>query len=489
MAQHTGIFIFLAPFLGLLLVPLAGLWKKETARWIAATACAVSGYFSLVALRLTAKGEVFSYRFGGWAPPYGIEWRLDSLSSILCFLVSIIALTVILSTRQSVTEDLPGARLPFYMTSLLHLAGLFGILLTHDLFNLFVFLEVASLSGYALIASGDRLRGHVVSFRYLIIGSVGASFYLLGVGYLYAATGSLNMSDVALRLVPILHSRTVALALFFIVTGLAMKMALFPFHAWLPDAYAFASNTATALIAPLMTKVAIYALLRILFWVFPLQLLHQYELFTVFKVLGGIAILYSSLMALVQQDFKRLLAYSSLAHIGLIMLAVGIGTRFALTAAVLHILFHAVMKAGLFLSATSFADTHGVWSVDDLTKLRGRMPWSLRAMLLFSLSMIGLPPFCGFFSKWYIFLSAFRTGEIFWACAIVISGLLSALYFFRVIEKAFFEKPGSRGSEIEAPRPLLAATSLLAIAMIVLGITAPALFRWGLGVFFPEVVL
>ena len=477
--DYIPVLIFLIPFVVAGMLPVF-FKSRNLSSLIACAAVAGSGFFSLQGLVRVSDGNVLQHYMGGWLPPFGIEWHLDGLSAVMALLVNAVALVVLLSTRHITRREVHRSTVPFYMIVLLHLSALLGMILTHDLFNLFVFLELASLTGYALVATGDKRRGNVASMRYLLLGTIGASFYLLGVGYLYAATGTLNMSDLALRIGQVGLSRTSMLGIFLVVLGLGIKCGLFPFHAWMPDAYTHASDTAAALIAPLTTKVILYSLIRVLFWCFDNALLAELNVFTVLLCLGSMALITGSVMAFVQTNFKRMLAYSSVAQIGLIVLALGLNEKTAFLGAALHIIHHAAMKAVLFLTAGAAFDAFKIRQIRDFSKLKTSMPWTVSAFLLAALSMIGIPPLCGFFSKWYIVVGAFRAGQPMIAAVIVGSSLLTAMYFFKVIEVTSFKKQQGEPKVVETVNSLTLGISLLAASLIFLGLAAPVIYNWGL---------
>jgi len=481
MIAQLPLLIFIFPFSATLIVPF---FKNNRlmAQTVSVISLALSLAASIAGFVHVSQGNAIDYFMGGWAPPFGIQWRLDSLNALFCILVTGISCIVTLATGATVDREIKHSRIPYYMVVLLQISGLLGMLLTYDLFNMFVFLEVASLTAYALIASGDQVRGNVASFRYVLIGTVGASFYLLGVGYLYAATGTLNMGDMAVILAEVGMNRTVFLGLFLIVIGLAIKMGLFPFHGWLPDAYTHASNSASALIAPLMTKVSIYAFIRIFLVVFTALPVAARYIANSICVLGAIAIVAGSIMAFIQPRLKRMLAYSSISHIGLIMLGFGLNQPEAMMGSILHILNHAIMKAGLFLIAAAAFHRHGIKDVLALSAIRGRMPFSLAALAICALSMIGIPPLAGFFSKWYILVGALRAGQPFYVGVILLSSLLTGLYFFRVLEQAFFQGDHGNQKVEEGPAMTVLASCALASSLFVLGYFGPTVVNWGIRV-------
>jgi multicomponent Na+:H+ antiporter subunit D len=372
-----------------------------------------------------------------------------------------------------------------------------GMCVTGDLFNLFVFLEICSLAAYALIAAGGR-RSLVAALRYLIIGSVAASMYLLGIGYLYVMTGSLNMADVATLLPPLLDSPAGILAVVLIAAGLAIKVALFPLHGWLPDTYSYTPAPVLGFIAAVMTKVSAYALYRIFYFVAEAA----GPVSATLEVLGWLAaagILFGSIMAIAQRDFWRMLAYSSVGQVAYIILGLAIGNSLALIGAVLHIISHAVVKGLLFFIAGSIKWQTGTRRIADFAGLARQMPLTMGIFLVAAMSMIGVPPLIGFFGKWYLVLGSIEAGAWGFVAVLIISTLLTAVYFFRVIERVYEldklrpeieygseaqglpsetsetagrplrVRPGT-GGRLELPATMLVPVILLGVSVILLGI-------------------
>ncbi len=387
--------------------------------------------------------------------------------------ITAVALVVLIPSRQLMADELPnGGGGPFASVVLLLMAGLTGIVITGDLFNLFVFLEISSLAAYALVAIGGG-KATVSGFRYLILGTVGGSFYLLGVGFIYFMTGTLNMADAARLLPEVQDTTTVVAAVVLITLGLGLKMALFPLHQWLPDAYTYAPSPVTALIAPIMTKVYAYSLIRMYLSVFPPGYITDIvPISTVLVVLGMIGILFGSVMAFAQQDIRRMLAYSSISQLAFIALGIGLANSLALIGAVLHILNHAVMKACLFLAVGSIRSQAGIVSVAQIGGLGRRMPLTMGAFTVGALSMIGVPPSSGFFSKWYLVQGGIDASNWVAVAVILASSLLTAIYFFRVLERIYFAAPdrAETGDVKEAPPVVVIPIWLFAVAMVGLGI-------------------
>jgi multicomponent Na+:H+ antiporter subunit D len=420
------------------------------------------------------KGVVI-YEIGDWAAPWGIEYRLDSLNAFVLVIVAMVGAVVFPYARKSVEREIPASRTYlFYAMMLLCLTGLMGITITGDAFNLFVFLEVSSLSTYVLISFGRDRRALTGAYNYLIMGTIGATFYIIGVGLMYMVTGSLNIADLA-KLVPSLaDSRTLQAALAFLTVGLALKAALFPLHMWLPNAYTYAPSTVTAFLAATATKVAVYAFIRVVFSIFGgvdiLALLPVREALMVLALVGMFA---GSAVAIYQTDVKRVLAYSSVAQIGYMILGISFDTVTGVTAGIVHLFNHALMKGGLFLAVGAIAYQIGSVKISDMAGLGKRMPLTMAAFVVGGLSLIGVPLTAGFISKWYLIQAALEQGWWPVAVLIVLSSLLAVIYVWRIVEVAYFQPLPEDAKDISpAPLSMIIPTWVLIGATVYFGIDA-----------------
>ncbi|HAA78634.1 TPA: NADH/ubiquinone/plastoquinone (complex I) [Candidatus Latescibacteria bacterium] len=434
-----------------------------------------SGAAMLISLRglfdVMASGPMV-HQMGGWAPPVGIVFVLDHLSAFVTSIVTSIGFLVMVYAKNSILDDTPRRFTVIYSLAMLLLSGLTGMVLTGDMFNFYVWLEISSLAAYALIAAGDR-RGAVGAFRYLILGSLGGGFYLLGVGFLYFATGTLNMADLA-NLLPALHdSRVVLAGAAMIVLGLGLKMALFPLHLWLPDAYAFAPQAVSSLIAPIMTKVAAYGLIRMVLDVFGVSYMRDsIPVLAIVGWLGAIGIIVGSVWAMAQKDYRRMLAFSSVSQVGYIAVGIGLGTTLGMVGALLHVLNHATMKACLFLVGGSVRLKTKALEVAQFGGLGRQMKWTMVAFTIGAMSMIGVPPTAGFFSKWYLVRGGIQAGNWIFIVVILISSLLTAIYFFRLIEQVYRDESQNENAPEpvgEAPASMFVPTVVLAFLLVALG--------------------
>ncbi len=470
--NHLPVLIPAALFIAAFLVPLAGMIRKALVPAVTllgagvATSAAVLGLFRVLA------GGTLHYHLGGWPPPIGIEYILDPLAAYMAVIVTVCGFLSLVYFRSALEPEDAHRFIVAHAVALLLLAGLCGMIVTGDLFNLFVFLEIASLSAYGLVAIGDK-QAPVAALRYLILGSLAGSFYVLGVGFLYFSTGSLNMADVAARVTSLYPSRAVAAAALLIALAMALKMALFPLHLWLPDAYTYAPAAVAGLIPPIMTKVAAYVLIRVFLGVFqPAYGIQQLPLLPVISWLAAAGIIFGSIMAIAQTDLRRMLAYSSISQVAYVGLGFGMAHPLGLIGALLHVANHAVMKGCLFFVAGSVRQRTGRVEISQLTGLGRQMPWTMGAFTVAALSMVGIPPAAGFFSKWYLLLGALEVANPWFVAVILLSSLLNAVYFFRILENVY-AKSSAKPSFVErddAPASMLVPTLILALALLALGL-------------------
>ena len=421
--------------------------------------------------RVLAEGPVV-YQMGGWAAPWGIEYRVDVLSAFVLVFVSAIGAIVMTYAPRSISAEIPPSRhYLFCSVYLLCLTGLLGIAITGDLFNLFVFLEISALSSYTLIAMGGRRQALPAAFQYLIMGTIGATFILIGVGLMYMTTGTLNMADMAARL-PTEGVRTVLVAFGFLTVGISLKMALFPLHLWLPNSYAYAPSAVTAFLAATATKVSVYIFLRFVFSVFGREFVFDARaLDAILMPLSLAGIFVASTVAIFQSDIKRMLAYSSVAQIGYMTLGISFATATGLTAGIVHLFNHALMKGGLFMAMGCVMLSLQSVDLDDMRGLGRRMPFTMMAWVIGGLGLIGVPVTVGFISKWYLIQAALERGWWWIGVLVLMSSLLALAYVWRVVEAAYFKEPKDPSRDVrEAPLSMLIPTWIVIIATLYFGL-------------------
>jgi len=473
LSEHLPAVIVVAPMLAATLVAMV---RHNSFAWAFSLIVAWSlPVFSALLLLQVLDGSVTSYALGGWKPPFGIEYRVDIVNALTLLLVSSIGAVVMPYALRSVARDLDGANEHwFYSIYLLCLCGLLGMTVSGDAFNIFVFMEISSLATYVLIAMGRRREALLSAYQYLIMGTIGATLYVLGVGLLYIVTGSLNLADIAERIGPAMsdHSRPIMAALAFILVGISLKLALFPLHVWLPNAYAFAPSFATIFLAATATKVAIYILLRLYFSVFGVAIsLSQLPVTEVILVLSLAAMFIASVLAIYEDRVARMLAYSSVAQIGYITLGIAIANKAGLTGSIVHIVNHGIMKAALFAAVGAVAFRMGTDRLSQLGGIGNKMPLTMAAFVIGGLSIIGVPGTVGFISKWYLGVGAMEIGWWPIVLAMMASSLIAVIYIGRVIEVAYFRPLSEKCTNAkEPPLSMLAPIIILALATVYFGL-------------------
>ncbi|ELZ36724.1 NADH/Ubiquinone/plastoquinone (complex I) [Halorubrum saccharovorum DSM 1137] len=428
--------------------PIALGLKYDDAGWpVAAVATTVlAGLAAAIGVEVARNGPL-SHALGTYEPPIGIELVADELSVAVLALVAVVSLATLAFARVA------GPRgNSFYSGYLLLVGGLTGLVLTGDLFNMFVFLEIVGISTYALIAADRSGASAYASLKYLVVGTVGASLYLLGVGYAFLATGTLNMLDMQVQIVeqasyadPLIRA---SYAL--IVAGLGLKIAVFPIHAWQPDAYQRAPDAVTTIVAALVSTASAYALIRVSYTVFTVDFLAANDaITTVMLIVAGASILAGSALAAMQSDLKRMFAYSSVAQFGMIVAAIALANETALLGGIVHLIGHGLLKFGLFLGVGLLALGYGGRELDDLASAARSAPYTAGAIAVLGLGLVGIPPSVGFLGKWYIGVGAVESSMgagdpagIGIAVVIFVSTLFTLSYVARVIERFYFAGVG-----------------------------------------------
>ncbi|MDH5191152.1 MAG: monovalent cation/H+ antiporter subunit D family protein [Gammaproteobacteria bacterium] len=470
MQEHISLLLVVIPLITALIVAVLPRGILPWASTLVATFICV--VLASMQLWEVINGGVISYELGGWKPPWGIEYRIDTLNAFVALIVSGIAAITLPYALLSAEKEIPPHQIPlFYSAFLLCFTGLLGITQTGDIFNVFVFLEISSLSSYVLISLGSKRQALTSSYQYLIMGTLGATFFLIGVGFIYSQTGTLNMADLARILPEVTELKTIHTGFAFILIGLALKLALFPLHLWLPNAYTYAPSVITVFLSATATKVAVYVVIRILFYVMPSGFMATIPIGDFFVLLGIAGIIIMSVYAIYQSNVKRLLAYSSVAQIGYMVLGIGLASTAGVTATIIHLFNHALMKGALFMAVGAIIYRIGSCRMDNIHGLGRQMPWTFGAIVIGGLSLIGVPGTAGFISKWYLVLAAIEQSAWISVAAILTGSLLAVIYVGRLIEALYF-KPATESQQNlkEAPILLLAPTWVLVFANIYFGL-------------------
>lgn len=467
LVEHLPILIVVTPLLAAAVITLIGMLLPRAGRISWFISLAVSWLLLALAIMLLLEVEekgLISYALGGWAPPVGIEYRVDILNAFVLLIVTAVGAIVMPYALRSVEYDIDEPKQAyFYAIYLLALTGLLGMTISGDAFNIFVFMEVSSLAMYVMIALGQDRRALIAAYQYLIMGTIGATFYVIGVGFLYVTTGSLNLADIALRIGPAFaeSSPPIITALAFLVVGISLKLALFPLHVWLPNAYAFAPSVATVFLAATATKVAVYILLRIYFSMFGIAIsVSELPVTEMLLVLSIAAMVIASILAIYEDNIGRMLAFSSIAQIGYITLGIALANQSGVAGSVVHLMNHAAIKAALFAAIGAVAFRVASVRMSELGGIGRTMPITIAAFTVAGLGIIGVPGTAGFISKWYLGVGAVQYG--WWPVAFVIVGssLISVIYIGRFIEAAYFRPISERSAKASDPPWTMLATIL-----------------------------
>jgi multicomponent Na+:H+ antiporter subunit D len=478
--ENLPLLVTMSTLLGAYLMPVVSRVRFNLSGPLAVVSIAVSFCLSLYFIGVTRDGTRVYYNVGHWPPPWGIRIAIDPMTAFIVTLVSGVGLVVLFYALREIKESMSRTSQGWYITTyLLLMSGMLGMAVTDDLFNLYVFIEVTGFSAVALVAARDDQASTEAAFKYLMLATLGSGFIMAGIGMVYVVTGHLNMRYVTTALITARDSYPMLLwvALSFFVAGFGVKSALFPLHVWLPDAYSSAPSPSSAILSGLVSKVYIFGLIKVLYFCFYHVILARYFIPTTLTSLACAGIIGGSLFAMIQPDIKRRLAYSSVAQIGYIYLALGLNTRLGMVAALFHIMSHAIMKSCLFMAAGGVTYRTGRRSIRDFAGLGKAMPWTMACFTICSFSMMGIPLLSGFVSKWYLLSGSLDAGSPFMVVIILVGSLLAAAYLLPVVWRAWFttdESGAFQGPVRETPWPMLVPILLLTGATILLGIK-PAL--------------
>jgi len=479
--DHLLPLLVAVPLLGSALPLFVAARSRTLARWLTLTVLVGQTALAVVLARVVFATASVSYDVGAIPAPFGIGLFADRVTAALALVVAGGALAALLTDHRHRSG-------PEYALWLLLVAGLSGVVVTADVFNLYVFLEISGLAAYAMVASARGVDPALAALHYLLVGTVGATLYLLGVGYAFVATGTLAMADLSVALAAAGYDSTLVVTAFVLVAvGLSVKMALFPLHAWKPEAYAAATPAVATVLAALGSTVAGYAFLRIVYDVFTVAFFEAVPAVrTLLLVAATTSVVAGGVLALRARDVRRLLAYSSVSQYGLFGVGLALATPLSVTGALVALVGHAVAKGGLFVAVGSVARTHGVRTVEEYAGLADRAPLTAAVVAVLGVSLIGLPPTVGFAGKWYLALGGIEAGS--WAVATVVlaSTMLSLAYVGRIVERCYLGRadatpPAGVRADGGLPAPATAPVVVLvgaAALVVALGLGSSALAAW-----------
>ncbi len=458
-------------FMAFLIPSVALIWKKA-ARYLAGGTIFFNLISSILLLRAALQSPVISI-LGGWQPPYGIVFIAGPLGAFLALLISTVSMLTWLYLPPHIKD---GNETKFYMLYLLLTAGATGMVLTGDLFNLFVFTEITSIASFSLLAYSkgkDEKEAVEATIKYMIIGSLSSAFFIIGIALLYAATGTLNMADLAQK-IPGANQNVVMLSMIMIITGLGIEAEMFPLNGWTPDAYTGAPHPVSVIFAGIVVKAGFYAMIRVIMTIYA-----STQALNIMLIFGLLTLIIGESSALRQTDLKRMLAYSSIGQMGLLLVAFSLHNQTAVVGGLYALLNHAIAKGLLFMAAGTFIFTLGSRDIKSLNGMGKRMPVTSTLFTIGAFSIMGLPFFGGFVSKIVIIAGSVEAGQegIIVAAIILAASVIELVYFLRVIHRIWMRKPEEPGRLKEPPFTQTLPMMIMAALVFVMGIYPQAFFR------------
>jgi len=444
-------------------IPLFALFWKDAAKYIPPAALGFNLVVSLLLLPKVLENPVI-VSISGWRPPFCINLVAGPVGVLFSAIIALIGLLVSIYALDYIRE---GATERYHILYLLLLTGATGVVLTGDIFNLFVFFEILCISSYALVAYTADKAGFESAIKYLIQGAVGSSLLLIGIGLLYGLFGTLNMADIAQNIKSV-SPISVFVPMALIVTGLGVEAAIFPLNAWLPDAHSSAPSSISAILSGIAIEVGLYAVARVIFTIFGAQSILPFLAF-----LGILTLLVGEMCAFSQNNIKRMLAYSSIGQIGLILFALAIATSYGVTGGLFQLISHTLAKALLFLAVGYMIYRAGSLEISALEGMGKKMPLTCLAFAIGAFSLVGLPPFIGFPSKFLVVRAALATKETIFIVLIglaLLGTVIEGAYFFRVVQVLYFKGEKPNPPKKDAPVVALVPMFIFVVLIVIIGI-------------------
>ncbi|PIS27553.1 MAG: hypothetical protein COT43_10000 [Candidatus Marinimicrobia bacterium CG08_land_8_20_14_0_20_45_22] len=457
--NFSPVLLIVTPLALAFLIPLLGLISEKIAKWLPVIGLFFNFVIALTILPQALKQPII-VKAGGFIPPFGITLVAGPVGMLFATLIALTGLLVAIYALKYIKE---GPQQNYHILFMLLITGATGAVLTGDIFNLFVFFEILCISSYALVAYTGNRAGIESAVKYLIQGSIGSSLFLIGIGLLYGMFGTLNMADLA-RHIALSSGQSVFIPLAFMVTGLGVEAAIFPLNAWLPDAHSSAPSSISAILSGIAIEVGLYAIIRVLFTIFNIS---NFFMFLVF--LGVLTVLVGEMSAFSQSNVKRMLAFSSIGQIGLILFAFSLNSQFGVTGGLYQMVSHTFGKALLFLSVGYMIYRTGSMEISSLEGIGKKMPLTTLFFTIGAFSIVGLPPFIGFASKFMIIRAALDKGGLLFLLliGIVLFGtVIEGGYFFKLIQIMYFK--GTRKIEKKDDSPVTALIPMFILAGLII---------------------
>ncbi len=465
--EFTPVLYIAIPLFAAFLIPLLGKISKELVKLTPGVVFLFLAYGSFMLFPKAMQHPIVE-KIAGFKPPFGIALYYGPTAAFLVTLVTLIGLVIWLYSYKFIIRE-PIEK--YYMLFMMLITGSTGILLTGDMFNLFVFLEITAIAAYSLTAFLRDKDGAEAAFKYLLIGSFASSFFLLSVMIIYTYTGTLNLADIAQH-VDKIPATAKAFVLILVLSGMGIEAELFPLNGWAPDAYSQAPSPIGAVFGGIVVKAGVYAMMRIIFLFFNLPDVLHFLL-----IIGLITLLIAEMSAMKQNQIKRMLAFSSIGQMGLVIIAFSIGTSESVSAAFFQMFNHAIIKSLLFFAAGYLVFHSGSKDLKDLEGLGYDKPITSFFFALGALAIMGLPPFSGFWSKLYVLISVADSGHLVILGLILIGSVIEAVYYLRVIAKLYTRTPVPENVR-RTPVSGLIAMGILAAVIIIVGVYPSIIVKW-----------
>ena len=458
------------PLLFAFSIPLFGLISKELAKWVTLLTIGFNATFSLYIL-LAHKYPAIVV-MGNWLPPFGENLYIGPVAALLVSVISVIGLLIAIYNLWAIKR---GDVIRFSILFLMFTAGASGMVLTGDIFNLFIFMEITGISSYALAAFGPERRALGGSFKFLVVSSIGSTLYLMGVTLIYTQLGTLNIAEIAARI----NQTTPALLTFagiLIISGLAVEAELFPFNGWVPDTYTGAINGVSASLSGIAAVSAVYALFRIAMTVFGrsggayVTTYGKIDFMAVIAILATATVIIGELSALSQKNVKKMLAYSSMAQMGLIAVGLSIGNELGVYGGIFQLINHSIAKSMLFLIVGILVAAGVGENIDDFKGLWNRNPFLALTFSVGAFSMLGFPLFGGFWSKFAIVAASVQRGGWydFVIGLVLFASVVEAFYYLRIVAYMFMSD--TKQAKIKTPLIPAIPIFILAVSIVAIGV-------------------
>lgn len=437
----------------------------------------------VVSLNYVIHNGSYFYKVGHFVAPYGIEFSIGIIECIMAVLFAFISLIITWYSCYSIEHDVNESKVPlFYLLLNILVGSLLGIVFSNDMFNVYVFIEISNLASCGIVVVKDKKENIRAGIKYLILSCLGSGLVLMGIAFLYSMTGHLNMTFIHENLINsyMNYPQAIIITLGLFTVGIGVKSALFPLHTWLPDAHSNAPTSSSAMLSSLVLKAYVIFLIKILYRVMGNEIISETPILFVLLALGSLGMIMGSVLAIFQKNLKRIIAYSSVAQIGYIYFAIGLGTELGFVIAIYHIIGHAITKSALFLCSGSIIEKTGIKEIENLKGVGKEMPYTLSLFLISSLSLVGIPLLPGFVSKWYLAIESIGVNKLYLIAIILVSSLLNAVYYLPISIHGFFDEEQSSSklykSKEKSVKELMPIT-ILVIAMLYVGVNSEGIIN------------